>query len=290
MRRWVWVCLVASAACGSPVVPPPDDPPVAVAAVFSSTWDTAAGLSQEAVTDGGKWPNYWEFSAPIQLLSVVPSGPNGHHALQVLQRGERSANLQINDVVPPTTDFYLRFYFRNDDTSGAGDHIATVDYRNYQNLTFLRKVAGLTDFQPNVSAYGCADIYSIAHWRPARPLQNGRWWRFEYHVTYLDPTHIRVEVRVYDDADVLILQTGDFRHAGFGSTPWSGRSDWTLASYYAAGHSFCVQPLGPNGEHWMGRLAVGNNGQRFAADTGLAWYFAGVEIRTDKWPGPLVAK
>jgi hypothetical protein len=36
-------------------------------------------------------------------------------------------------------------------------------------------------------------------------------------------------------------------------------------------------------------FGLGNNGQYGAADTGLYWYFAGYEIRTDRWPGALGA-
>jgi hypothetical protein len=35
---------------------------------------------------------------------------------------------------------------------------------------------------------------------------------------------------------------------------WNGRSDWTLAAYYAAGRSFCVRP------EWMNDFGLGNNG------------------------------
>jgi hypothetical protein len=31
---------------------------------------------------------------------------------------------------------------------------------------------------------------------------------------------------------------------------------------------------------------MGNNGQGGALDTGLYWYYAGVQIRTDHWAGP----
>src|SRR2546425_76527 len=47
--------------------------------LFQSNWDTAAGTSTTAVTDGGRWPNYWEFNngTGVQLISVVSGGPNG---------------------------------------------------------------------------------------------------------------------------------------------------------------------------------------------------------------------
>src|SRR6185503_15497737 len=57
--------------------------------LFESSWDTATGLAANAVKDGGKWVNYWEFNggSSVQLLSVVSGGVSGHNALRVQQRG-----------------------------------------------------------------------------------------------------------------------------------------------------------------------------------------------------------
>src|SRR6185503_7349522 len=105
--------------------------------VFESNWNTDTGTSRQAVTDGKRWGNYWEFNrgTGVQLLSVVPGGPGGRNALRVVQRGPTfAANLQQNNVVPPSKGFYVRFYMRNDDTSSAGDHVVTVDTWKYGNL------------------------------------------------------------------------------------------------------------------------------------------------------------
>jgi hypothetical protein len=76
------------------------------------------------------------------------------------------------------------------------------------------------------------------------------------------------------------VSDADFQQSDFGSASRNGRSDWTLASYYAAGHDFCVSPT------WVDDFGLGNNGQQGAADTGLYWYFSALQIRTDTWPGP----
>jgi len=31
---------------------------------------------------------------------------------------------------------------------------------------------------------------------------------------------------------------------------------------------------------------MGNNGQAGSSDTGRYWYYAGLQVRTDTWPGP----
>jgi hypothetical protein len=251
-------------------------------AVFTSNWDTAAGTSSAAVTDGGRWPNYWEFNggSSVQLLSVVSGGVNGHNALRVQQRGSSyAANLQLDNILPQSQDYYLRYYMKNSDTSNAGDHIVTADTYNYANLTYMRKIGGATNWTFVVSLYGCGYTYPIGHWGPSVSLANGQWYRFEYYVHYVDATHIQVHPRVYDANGLLILSDAQFLQSDFGGSSWNGRSDWTLASYYAAGHSFCVSPT------WMNDFGLGNNGQFGAADTGQYWYFSAFEIRTDRWPG-----
>jgi hypothetical protein len=254
------------------------------AAVFTSNWDTATGTSTNAVTDGGRWPNYWEFNngTSVQLLSVVSGGVNGHNALRVQQRGSTfAANLQIDNVLPQSKDYYLRFYMKNDDTSNAGDHIVTVDTYNYSNLTFMRKYGSASTWNFVASLYGCGYTYPIGHWGPASSLVNGQWYRFEYHVDYTTANRVQIHPRVYNAAGQLILSDAHFLQSDVGEASWNGRSDWTLASYYAAGNTFCVNP------GWMNDLGLGNNGQQGAGDTGKYWYFSGVEIRTDRWPGAL---
>ena len=258
-------------------------PAYADGVVFESDWSTDTGASRRAVTDGGRWKNYWEFNrgTGVQLMSVVPGGPAGRHALKVLQRGSTfAANLQQDNFVPPSRDYYVRFYMRNDDTSAAGDHVVTVDTWHYANLTFLRKVSSDSGWHVISSFYGCGYTYPIGHWGPSVTLKHGVWYRFEYAVQYVGPRQVQVHPRVYDASGARIFGDADFRQSDFGGTSWQGRNDWTLASYYRAGYSFCVDPTA------LPHFGLGNNGQQGAVDTGLAWYFAAVQIRTDGWPGP----
>ncbi len=253
--------------------------------VFDSSWDTAVGVTANAVKDGSKWPNYWEFNngTGVQLLSVVSGGVNGHNALRVQQRGSSyAANLQIDNFIPASTDYYLRYYMKNDDTSSSGDHIVTVDTYQYPNLTFMRKYGGPSSFRAVMSLYGCGYTYPIGHWTAAQQLSNGQWYRLEYFVHFVDATHVQVHPRVYNAAGTLIMSDAEFQQSDYkAGGSWNGRDDWTLASYYAGGNSFCVDPA------WMNDFGLGNNGQQGAADTGQYWYFSGVQLRTDTWPGPI---
>ena len=251
--------------------------------VFQSDWSTALGASERAVTDGGRWHHYWEFNhgTTVQLLSVVPGGPGGRNALRVIQRGPGyAAAVQQDTILPPSTDYYVRYYMRNDDTSSAGDHLAVAGIYSWENLTYLRKFGGRSAWRFATSLFGCGYVYPIGHWSPQLTLLPGRWYRFEYFVEFVDARHVRVHPRVYDAAGTQILGDADFRQSDWGNTAWHGRSDWTLASYYAAGYSFCVTPSA------LTSFSLGNNGQQGSLDTGLPWYFAGLEIRLDRWPGP----
>src|SRR5262245_24821810 len=109
----------------------------------------------------------------------------------------------------------------------------------------------------------------------------GQWYRFEYFVHFVDATHIQLHPRVYDMNGNLMFSDGEFKQTDFGGATWNGRNDWSLASYYAAGNSFCVDPDAVND------IGLGNNGQQGASNTGQYWYFAGIQVRTDTWPGAM---
>ena len=197
---------------------------------------------------------------------------------------------------------------RNDDTSPAGDHVATVDTWAYANLTYVRKTSSASGWAFVISSFSNPDwgptctvpegnLYPFIHWGPwqantdvVQPpplLTLGSWYRLEYYVHFTSDTSIQVHPRVYDASGQLLFDDNTFRQQD-----WTGMGadTATLASYYAAGRDFCVNP-GPNPNHPdnpvpLRSFGLGNNGQNGALDTGLAWYFADVQIRTDTWPGP----
>src|SRR6266576_814728 len=249
--------------------------------LFESDWSTALGNDPvSALRDGGRWS--WEADwGGGKIMSVVPGGPDGHNALRVVQRGGSfAAFIEKDNLVPPSTDFYVRYYMRNDDTSPSGDHVVVPDYQAYPNLTYMRKYSSSTGWRFVISMYGCSFIYPISHIGPAVELAHGAWYRIEYYVHFVNPTQIQVHVRVYDAAGTQILGDADFRQEDYGNQVWNGRSDWTLASLYASGFSYCVNPVA------LTMFAVGNNGNGGAVDTGLPWYYANLQIRSDRWPGP----
>jgi hypothetical protein len=256
--------------------------------VFESNWNTLGNFST-ALTDGGKWPIINQYdNPPSPGMSVVTGGPNGYNALRVEQRGPSwPVEIAKTNFIAQSTDYYLRYYFKTDDTSGSGDHIVAVGpgiaVPPGDSLTFMRKYGGSNDWRMTLSAYRCGVTtnWPVQHWGPGPRLANGQWYRLEYHVDFIDSTHVRVHPRIYNAAGTLVYDDDDFRQEGYGSSLWNGRSDWTLASFYAAGYSLCVDPV------VMNDFGMGNNGQAGASSTGLYWYFAGVQVRSDTWPGPL---
>ena len=261
-------------------VPPP---PPSGGVVMQSDWTTALGNSDAAIRDGGRWDDWADWGG-AQLLSVVAGGPTGYaNALRVQQRGPNyAARVQRNAFVTPSQDFYIRFYMRNDDVSSTEDHIvSTIAPPDQADLIYVTKSGGASSWSFRIRAWSCAYTYPISSWAPSRALTNGQWYRLEFYVHFTDATHVQVHPRVYDATGALYLSDADFRQEDYGAATWNGRSDWTLASFAAAGYSTCLaDPVR------LTYFSMGNNGQAGSSDTGRYWYYAGLQVRTDTWPGP----
>jgi len=262
--------------------------PVEAGVLFDSSWDTATGTGISAFTDGGQWTGYVQWDTPTPTMAIVTGGPGGHNALRAQQNGPIwGSDVWKANVIGVGRDTYVRFYFRSDDTSGPGDHVATagtiVGGAAIESLTYLRKYGSASGFYMALSNYACGNtIWQTWHWGPPNRLALGRWYRFEYWVEWVDATHVRVHPRVYDDGNSLLYDETTFVNGEPQDRPalWNGQA-WTLAKFYAAGNTFCVDPA------MMVSLAMGNNGQGQASATKQFWYFSSVQVRDDRWPGPI---
>jgi len=126
-------------------------------------------------------------------------------------------------------------------------------------------------------------------------LSYNTWYRLEYWVQFTSQNHIRVHPRVYDAAtNTLLYDEANFVQQDPGNE-CGGVGNWTLALWYTSPFTSC----NPDGDFQVNRfpgpdqlgttlqgLVMGNNGQANARNTGLFWYYAGVQVRTDGWPGP----
>jgi hypothetical protein len=258
--------------------------------IFQGNWATALGNTVTAVADSSRW-NHWRDFGGGQLLSVVAGGPPGYaNALRVQQRGPNySADVQKDNLATsPSTDYYVRFYMKSNDTSPTGDHDVVCELYNYHHLTYIRKSSQANANWTNTTILGGnatdghGGVYPIINWFPNYTFLANTWYRFEWFIHYTNSTHIQVTPRVYDASGTLILTASDFRQEDYGNpgATYLGSATWTLASYYAAGYDFQIDPTYTNS------ISFGNNGQAGATDTGLYWYYGAVQVRTDTWPGP----
>jgi hypothetical protein len=292
--------------------------------VFQSKWSTALGTSPAAFTDGGRWDEWSDagFNTPDgPIMAVVAGGPNAAYpnALRVQQRGGCAdcwADVRQNGfIVTGNTDYYVRFYFMTADVSGVpfGDHGVEpwINDGQYEDIVYLSKLEGPTGWGikmriggngPRIGPYP-DPRYPVGNWflttsqNGPLPLSYNTWYRLEYWVHFTSTNHMQVHPRVYTASGTLPLyQDADFVQDDYGSASDCGQTnDWTLALWYSRIISTCnpggdfevnLHPDPAQAGTTLQSLVMGNNGQDSAADTRLFWYYAGVQIRTDTWPGP----
>ena len=273
--------------------------------LLRSNWANSLGNSDAALTDGGVWdvPAEWGgMPGNTDEVNVVdttaPQGLNPANSLRVQQQGPTNdgwCRVKKANFTPPSTDYYLRYYIRNDDVGGTTqDHVVQpgIVGNIYNDLTYLNKGEFAGGWRPRMVLGGNqAPNSAMPNWQLANDtaLAYGRWYRFEYWVHFTAASRIQVRVRIYDAANVLRFTEADFVPDPDYSPMWAGA---TLESYYAGTNpgggisDFGITPLN------LVNIEFGNNGSDSATDTrpncpNCYWYYAAVEIRDDTWPGPV---
>jgi len=267
--------------------------------LFESNWDTALGNSDTALRDTGALLGPWTVfevggtvaSNPNEMV-VVNLAPAGlRNSLRLQQQGSSGngwARVARLGFTPPSTDYYLRYYIRNDDVAGASqDHVVQPGLVGniYNDLTYLNKGEFSGGWRPRMVLGGNqGPNQTMPSWDlTGALLAYGRWYRFEYWVHFTTLARIQVRVRIYDDTGALRWTEANFQ-------PDPGWGQWTtatLATYYAGTNpgggitDFGITPAN------LVNMEFGNNGSASSSNTGLFWYFAGVQIRNDTWPGPV---
>jgi hypothetical protein len=291
------------------------DPRAIMDSGSATPWDIWEDGSQGTLQGGAHIMEVVNGIAPLGYLS----------SLRVQQRGSTDidpnawADVRRVKAVPTgNTDYYLRFYVMTSDVNGtAGDHGVEpwIDASQYGDIVYLSKREGPTGwglkllieaFGPPVGPNG---RYPIFNWFlvgqqnpeaiPLEVLSYNTWYRLEFWVHFTVPNRMQVHPRVYDASGTLLYQDADFVQEDYGSAAdCGGASDWTLERWYSRIISTC-NPTGDfgvnqhpapeqvaQGATTLQSIVMGNNGQAGALNTGLFWYYAGVQIRTDTWPGP----
>jgi hypothetical protein len=271
--RFTVLTLMTSFACGN-------EP---AGELFRSDWTTALGATDAAQSDGGKWDNLI-CPGPYRnrVLSVVAGSNVGWTAtpnvLQVTNRGEVNCGLvEVSNAVPSGTNFYIRVYIRVEDENQPSFH--SVDLNAVGDiqtpLWAIWDPSPRVDYNPKLTLNNPTSS-KLGNWRPRQKLSQGVWYRFEWFVEFVSVSArtARIWPRIYDMADSLLYDASSFVAYD--------QSDTTLEQYYNGGGSTRFSDL-----KLARRFGLGYEGTRGASDQGRKWYYAAVELRSDRWPGPV---
>lgn len=286
------VIVLAPAAPAPPATPPPAPAPAPSqpgSTLFASSWAAVAGSTEAAVTDGGRW-NEASYCGRGDILSVVSGASVGFSraasVFAVAMRGDGCGFIQRRGFAPAGTSHWGRMYFRNDETQMGGSmHNFSYNFLGDIQLVFFNRKAvpgGWTlDFGANApfpfTSWALQPGVGSNAFNPPRiVLQNGVWYRYEWHMEFLaGNTRYRLWPRVYNAAGTLLYDASNFYQQ---STPTQGTA--TLASWYAAGNSFAVRNLS-----LMTNIGIGNEGRVPSPNNGQFWYVGNFAIGTAGWLG-----
>lgn len=276
VRAAVPVCVVARATPAPTPTPTPTPAPQPGALHFSSDW------SAGDLRDGGKWTTVYCQQA-AQAAAVVAGAPVGwtrtSHVIRFTQGGPALCGmLERAQALPASTSHWGRFYFRNDDTVAAHNHVVT-----YQPMGDIQvAIWNRHGFRDGVRVFlrtyyrgdGSRASYPTHYWGPEAKLANGTWYRYEWHMEYVTPTSYRLWPRVYTMGDSLVFDASHYLQND--APPGSGR---TLAAWYAAGNTF-----GFSNVELARTIGLGNEGPG-VPPTGQYWYHAAYALSLQGWVG-----
>src|SRR5206468_3145770 len=103
------------------------------------------------------------------MFAVVAGGPIGYaNALRVRQDGSGPyGDLHRNNFLATVgTDFYLRYYFKNDDTSSAEDHIVSTVVPDNSQLIYQHTTRGASSWMIRSTVDYSIQPYPRFGWSP----------------------------------------------------------------------------------------------------------------------------
>lgn len=268
----------------------------AVALVFSSDWSTETGSTLNALRDGGVWDDH-ACTSYASVLSVVPAEPLGFtrtdNVLRITHAGPTACGLLLeDDAVPASVDFWGRFYFRNDETENPSHHPISMHGRATESVP-IQSVVWQRYGAANgvhVSMTG-ADSFPFDRWFAGDPnapglpecgrvaLENGVWYRYEWHYEFVTATTYRAHPRIYDLNGTLLFDETSYVQNDYGC---SAGTD-TLAAWYAASSDNVFSHPAPE----MARnFDIGQEGPAGDSASMEHWYLADVALSLEGWIGP----
>ena len=287
--------------------------------LFESSWNTAVGASEEAVTDGGTWPkvgnrdkgvfevkkdgvagnNYMHFRISLFRRSRIGqwSGPWGGHWGGVWG--------PVNGLVESEHTYfryYQRTYPHTDYRYGNGHFVQDFHYR-------VPGTTGRSETDGSQNVFGGVQAVEEEHWRPyicstrrtedpeykqyeyqffttgrTPDLDVNRWYRIEGHVRWLEHTRASRTVwdmRIYDDRGELVKASRDW-------TPHY-QGELNLEEYFKSGRFIYAEGRDPT---WFmcyndpaSLRLVREDANPKPGDGAPSHDFCALQIRNDQWCG-----
>ena len=269
--------------------PPPPTGEWGTDVVFESDWGHARGDAPEAQSDGGMWPRFlcpWS-GVRQRVLHVVAASEAGWQLSPNILRVNNAGGANCGQVeldsgtIPTGRSYFVRNYTNVWDENQPNFHPSNFNQLEIdgmpwaiweprsngvdQGVSYRPKFA----IKPRIGGSTAA----VRFWTPA--LQQRTWYRFEYHVEFVDVANRRARIwpRIYTMAGTLLYDADD--HVDIDNP---GR---TLAQYYAQGgyHTFASLENAT-------RYGLGYEGTALATNQGRKWYHASVRVCMDNWCGP----
>lgn len=276
-------------------------PSVAHAQFFESTWQTATGTSEQAVTDGGAWDR-WETNSPDMLAVGSLTDPGAAAELAGLNMvtaslGDDTGWVMVtkDDVgTDSVDDFYWRMYLRVHDTDnvyGMLHPFQDFESEGAASMNFYIGIAGVTPegrWSPYLASYaeqpeiGTGTFSILEEFTPELMLHTGRWYRLEGHIAYLsregEATRTTYDIHIFDpevSQTEPVVTSDDFR-AGSCTGPCYGS---TLKSFYDQDQRLYFRSTSTT-------FTIGNNGPFGGVGTEPLYDVTALALSHDGWIGP----
>lgn len=291
--------------------------------VLQSDWSNALGSSDAAVSDGGKWSDFFGNTSAKPVISVVGGGPGGLNALQMnvrlipqgsgLYASQWGAVWRTDFPLNTADDVYYRFYAKMPNQHAAGFSIGNGHY--VQDFHGANPLCGGGDcdgsqgntwgHQSALCSNGTACTWrsymaSIRHNIAYYPelagcygietvgIVNNRVY-LNYDQWYRFEFHIKFLEHTKSSRTITETRVYDLNGQLIYDTDDMSMCGRTLSDWYAQGKHWIVEGrdptlmLGFNGP-WV--YGPNHNSAITPTDDGISHSYASFEMRTDRWVGP----
>lgn len=254
-----------------------------VSPLFESEWITAAGSTDNALRDGGRWTSLGGNSADIDAHDATGLGfPAGMaRVLRVKHPAgvTRSAECILGGLATPASgqSRYYRAYLRIAYTDAQAQSLSNLHpIQNGQTTTFNWHWGNNTDGTFDINLWHDQNPSGFARWYPNGNLSMGilsknTTYRLEWKITRTSATVCSYNVRIYDADDTTLLYND-----GSGNTIMKCDDGTSMTAY--------SHVMTDTNAALLAGLRVGKNGgPTYAQDE--YYYIAGVMVRSDTWCG-----